>query len=149
MIKVAIASDHAGFSLKESLKDWLSNNHYVVSDYGCHNNEIVDYPDYAKDVVDNIKSSISDCGVLICGSGIGMSIAANRYIGICAALCHNEDTARLSREHNNANIICLGALFVSVKSAQRMLKVFFNSNFTGGRHTTRVKKLDNLGQNNV
>ncbi|MBQ4874937.1 MAG: ribose 5-phosphate isomerase B [Rickettsiaceae bacterium H1] len=144
MIRIAIASDHAGFSLKKALKDWLTENHYTIYDYGCHSNEIVDYPDYVYDVLDDTISLRSDYGVLICGSGVGMSIAANRYPKTRAALCYSARLAKLAREHNNANIICLGSVFTSVRLAQEILKTFFTAKFTGGRHELRVKKLESL-----
>ena len=145
MLKVAIASDHAGFSLKVVLKDWLNRNHYTVFDHGCHNNEIVDYPDLVKDVICDVKDEIVDCGILICGSGIGMNIAANRFRGIRAALCHNIEAARLARDHNKANVICLGSVITDPPSTLEILKVFFKTQFSGGRHELRIKKLDNLG----
>lgn len=145
MIRIAVASDHAGFSLKSALKDWLTQNHYTVYDYGCYSNEIVDYPDCVRDVVQDVQGAVSNCGVLICGSGIGMSMAANRCKNIRAALCYNKEVAKLAREHNDANVICLGAVLTSVQSAQEMLKIFFNTKFAGGRHESRVKKLDCMG----
>ena len=144
MIKVSISSDHAGFSLRMAIKGWLTENHYTIFDYGCSANEIVDYPDYVKGVLNDTRDAISDYGILICGSGIGMSIAANRYANIRAALCYNTEIARLAREHNNANVICLGAIFTSISLAREMLKAFLNTEFTGGRHKIRVQKLENL-----
>lgn len=145
MIRISIASDHAGFALKLTLKSWLTNNHHTVYDYGCHSNELVDYPDYVKDVIEDVKDSVCDYGVLVCGSGVGMSIAANRYSDVRAALCYNAEVARLAREHNDARIICLGSLFADVQVAQEVLRAFFNAEFMGGRHEIRVKKIEIKG----
>ncbi len=147
MLRVAIASDHAGFSLKMVVKEWMTRNHYTIFDNGCHNNEIVDYPDFVKGVISDIKDNIVDYGVLICGSGIGMSMAANRFVGIRAALCHTVDAARLARDHNNANVICLGSVLTEPALTLEILKAFFKTEFSEGRHTLRTQKLDQLGGN--
>ncbi len=144
MVKVTIASDHAGFILKNTIKDWLISNQHSVHDKGCDRNEVVDYPDYVHGVVHDVRNKIADYGILICGSGAGMSITANRYSNIRAVLCYNTEIARLAREHNNANIICLGAIFTGVKDAQEILNSFLHSNFTGGRHESRLEKLESL-----
>ncbi len=143
MKKVAIACDRAGIKLKNFLIQQM-NEEVEFLDLGTNSEEPVDYPDYAKKVVKNILEGIVDFGVLICGTGIGMSIAANRYRGIRAGLCHNSLEARLTREHNNANILCLGARIIGEECALENLKVFLNTKFASGRHLRRVEKLDEI-----
>lgn len=143
MKKIAIASDRAGLELKNYIIQEL-NGQYNFEDLGTNSQEPVDYPDYALKVVNKILNNTSDCGILICGTGIGMSIAANRYKGIRASLCHNSLEAKLTREHNNANILCLGGRIIGKECALENVKVFLTTNFAGGRHTNRVKKLDSL-----
>ncbi|MBR2141289.1 MAG: ribose 5-phosphate isomerase B [Rickettsiales bacterium] len=143
MKKIAIACDRAGVELKKFLIDHLDGD-YVLEDLGTNSQDPVDYPDYAKKVVNKILNKEADCGVLICGTGIGMSISANRYKGIRAALCHNSLEAKLTREHNNANILCMGARIIGTETALENLKVFLNTDFTGGRHVRRVEKIDEL-----
>lgn len=143
MKKVSIACDRAGIKLKNFLIQQL-NKEVEFLDLGTDSNEPVDYPDFAKKVVKNILNGISDFGVLICGTGIGMSIAANRYKGIRAGLCHNSLEARLTREHNNANILCLGARIIGEECALENLKVFLNTEFASGRHLRRIEKLDEV-----
>ncbi len=138
---IAIASDHAGFALKETLKAELAAAGYVPLDLGAYSEESVDYPDFGHAMADAIKAGKATCGVLICGSGIGISIAANRHNHIRAALCHSEETARLSREHNDANVLVLGARIVSEEIAKSALQAFLTTPFAGGRHAGRVSKL--------
>ncbi|MBM5782902.1 MAG: ribose 5-phosphate isomerase B [Pelagibacterales bacterium] len=139
--KIFIASDHAGFELKQFLINELPNLDIKVSDLGCNSaTESFDYPDYAKKLVSEIKEE-SDFGILICGSGIGISIAANRFDHIRAALCHNTKSAKLSRAHNNSNVIVIGARFIKSKSALAMVKAFLTTKFEDGRHRKRVEKL--------
>lgn len=142
MKKIAIASDRAGLELKTYIINELKEQ-YDFDDLGTNNQDPVDYPDYAIKVVDKILSGHSEFGILICGTGIGMSIAANRHKGIRAGLCHNSLEARLTREHNDANILCLGGRMIGKECALENVKVFLTTNFTGGRHTNRIKKLDN------
>ncbi len=142
MKKIAIASDRAGLELKNYILQELSKQ-YSFEDLGTYNQEPVDYPDYALKVVNKILDKSSEFGILICGTGIGMSIAANRHKGIRASLCHNSLEARLTREHNDANILCLGGRIIGKECALENVKVFLTTDFTGGRHTNRVKKLDN------
>lgn len=142
MKKIAIASDRAGLELKNYILQELSKQ-YSFEDLGTYNQEPVDYPDYALKVVNKILDKSSEFGILICGTGIGMSIAANRHKGIRASLCHNSLEARLTREHNDANILCLGGRIIGKECALENVKVFLTIDFTGGRHTNRVKKLDN------
>jgi len=137
--KILIASDHAGFSLKNFLIQELVKLGYKPVDLGCDSAEkSVDYPDYAKKLC---KKLTDEFGILICGSGIGISIAANRFNHIRAALCHNTKSAKLSRAHNDANVLCLGARFTKEKSALAITKAFLASKFEGGRHEQRVAKL--------
>lgn len=142
MKKIAIASDRAGLELKTYIINELKEQ-YDFDDLGTNNQDPVDYPDYAIKVVDKILSGHSEFGILICGTGIGMSIAANRRKGIRAGLCHNSLEARLTREHNDANILCLGGRMIGKECALENVKVFLTTNFAGGRHTNRIKKLDN------
>ncbi len=139
---VAIASDHGGFALKKHLVVFLGKNGHQVVDHGCPDEASVDYPDYAALVVQDILAKKADFGILVCGTGIGMSIAANRHAGIRAALVHREEYAKLAREHNDANIICLGGRFLAAAEAERLVTVFLSTPFEGGRHERRVKKLD-------
>ena len=139
--KICIASDHAGFSIKEYVKDYFISNKISIIDLGPHENKSVDYPDFAKKVGNRLKNKKSDVGILICGSGTGMAITANKIKGIRAALCYNLSSTRLSRLHNNANIIALGARLTKKKDILKLLKVFLNTKFEGGRHLRRVKKI--------
>lgn len=138
---IAIGADHAGFELKRVLKDELAGLGYSVSDLGTDDNESVDYPDFARSVAAEVSSGRMERGVLICGSGIGMSIAANRHPGVRAALCHDEESARLAREHNDANILVMGARSIGEEQAKACLRIFLETEFEGGRHARRVAKL--------
>ena len=139
--KVCIASDHAGFKLKENIKDFLISKNISIIDLGPKNENSVDYPDYAKKVSGRIKANKSDIGILVCGSGTGMAICANKIRSIRAAVCYNIKSTRLSRLHNNANIICLGSRLTKKKVALKFVSIFFNTKFDGGRHMKRVKKI--------
>lgn len=139
---VAIASDHAGVVLKETLKAQLLALGFLPEDMGAHSKDSVDYPDYAEKLCKCILSKKAARGVLICGSGIGMSIAANRHKGIRAALCRSVQDAELSRQHNNANVLCLGERSTSAEDAKDILKRFLSTNFEAGRHEARVNKMD-------
>ena len=139
--KICIASDHAGFEIKEHIKDVLINNDISVIDLGPVNNNSVDYPDYAKKVRNRIKAKRSDIGILVCGSGTGMAISANKSKDIRAAVCYNSKSTYLSRAHNNANIICLGARMTNKKTIINNVKIFLKTKFEGGRHLKRIKKL--------
>ncbi|WP_086290774.1 ribose 5-phosphate isomerase B [Campylobacter devanensis] len=139
--KIYIASDHAGYEAKMQVKSILENMGVLVIDLGTDNaKNSVDYPDFAALVANSIKSN-DEFGVLICGSGIGISIAANRFSHIRCALCHNSTLARLSREHNDANVLCFGARVVGAEVIKDMVEVFFTTEFSGGRHEKRVEKL--------
>ena len=139
--KICIASDHAGFEIKEHIKDVLINNDISVIDLGPVNNNSVDYPDYAKKVRNRIKAKRSDIGILVCGSGTGMAISANKSKDIRAAVCYNSKSTYLSRAHNNANIICLGARMTKKNTIVNNIKIFLKTKFEGGRHIRRIKKL--------
>ena len=145
-IRVFLGADHAGFQMKEALKAQLLAAGHRVEDLGCHSEERVDYPDYAAAVGRAVTADPGSFGVLVCGSGIGISIAANKIPGVRAALAHDETTARLSREHNDANILCLGARTTGGETASAALTVFLATPFAGGRHAGRVEKIGRLEQ---
>tara|TARA_B100000886_G_scaffold258042_1_gene183082 strand:+ start:833 stop:2524 length:1692 start_codon:yes stop_codon:yes gene_type:complete len=140
--KIAIASDHAGYQLKEKIKLNLEDNGYGVLDLGTNSEEAVDYPDYGKSLAQNILKGNVKRGIALCGTGIGISIAANRYSGIRAALCNNEEMAIQARKHNNANIIALGARSIDFQCASKCVDAFLNTDFEGERHTNRVNKIE-------
>ena len=139
--KICISSDHAGFKLKESIKDFLINKNISIIDLGPINEDSVDYPDYAKKVSNRVKSKKSDIGILVCGSGTGMAISANKIKGIRAAVCYNLKSTRLSRQHNDANIIAIGSRLTKKNTALQLVSVFLRTKFEGGRHLRRVKKI--------
>jgi ribose 5-phosphate isomerase B len=132
MPKIAIGSDHAGFEYKESLKDWLISNGYETKDFGTFSQESADYPDFAHPVSDAVETKQFDFGVLVCGSANGVAIVANKHQGIRAAICWNEELASLSRQHNNANVVCLPARFISYELAVKITDRFLHENFEGG-----------------
>ncbi len=138
---VVIASDHAGVKLKKKIINLLSKKDFKVKDFGTDSDERVDYPDYAKHVTESIEEGFTEKGILICGTGIGMSIAANRSTDIRAALCLNETMATKSREHNNANILVLGSKITEDKLSLKMVDIFLNTKFDGGRHSKRLAKI--------
>ena len=138
--KIFLASDHAGFDLKEDIKKFLINKKKNISDLGPKNKDSVDYPDFAHKLSKKIKSD-SEFGVLICGSGMGMVMAANKHKNIRAALCYSPKSAKLCREHNNANVISIGARLTKKKVALECVNIFLKTKFMGGRHLKRVKKI--------
>ncbi len=138
---IAVASDHAGFDLKELLKRDLQQAGHDVLDLGTNSTESVDYPDFGKAMAEAIASGRAERGVLVCGTGIGISIAANRHPQVRAALVHDVTSARLSREHNDANVIAFGQRLIGVEAAREALKIFLATKFEGGRHVGRVAKL--------
>ncbi len=146
-MKIAIGSDHAGFWLKEALKEFLKNSEYEVKDFGTDSLESVDYPDFAFAIGRAVSDGQFDFGVLICGTGVGMSIAANKVKGIRAALCNDLYTARMSREHNDANILCMGGRVLGEDIAKEILKTFLTTGYSNGRHNRRVKKISNYEKN--
>ncbi len=139
--KVCIASDHGGYKLKEAIKDLLVDKKISILDLGPYNKRTVDYPDFAKKLSNRIKAKKSDIGILVCGSGTGMAISANKIKTIRAAVCYNLRSTILSRQHNNANIIALGARLTKKSLALKLVKVFLKTKFEGGRHLKRVKKI--------
>lgn len=146
-MKIAIGSDHAGFELKENLKKFLSYE-YDVLDVGTSSTESVDYPDFAKKVCELIIEKKVDLGILICGTGIGMSITANKFKDIYAALCYDTNTASLARRHNNANVLCLGGRTTMLNDAIEIVKTFLNSEFEGERHYRRYIKIKEIEHKN-
>ena len=136
-----IASDHAGYKLKEDIKNYLIDKKMSVFDIGPYNDNSVDYPDYAKKLGNRIKLKKSDVGILVCGSGTGMAISANKIKSIRAAVCYNTKSTRLSRQHNNANIMTLGSRLTKKNLSFKLVEIFFNTKFEGGRHLRRVKKI--------
>tara|TARA_B100001248_G_scaffold253875_1_gene231620 strand:- start:291 stop:743 length:453 start_codon:yes stop_codon:yes gene_type:complete len=138
---VCIASDHAGFNLKEDIKNFLVNKNVSIFDVGPYKNQSVDYPDYAKRLANRIRLKRSDVGILVCGSGTGMAISANKIRTIRAAVCYNLKSTRLSRQHNNANIITLGSRLTKKKLSLKLVEVFLKTKFEGGRHLRRIKKI--------
>ncbi len=138
---IAIGGDHAGFEYKIALVQWLKNKGLQVTDFGLHENKSVDYPDYAHPVALAVESGEVAFGILICGSANGVAITANKHQGIRAAICWGEELAELARKHNDANIICIPARFVRDGDAEKMLDIFMNTAFEGGRHQTRVGKI--------
>ncbi|WCR54149.1 MAG: Putative sugar phosphate isomerase YwlF [Wolbachia endosymbiont of Ctenocephalides orientis wCori] len=147
---ISIASDHAGCKLKSEVKSHLEALSYKVIDHGCaYEQEYVDYPDYAIKVAEDIINRKADYGILICGTGSGMSIAANRFYGVRAVLCNSVESAKLAREHNDANILCLGAKFTNLKLTKEIVKQFLETEFSKeSRHEERINKLDNAGSQN-
>ena len=141
MKKIFISSDHAGFKLKESIKDYLKNKKIKFEDLGPKDDSSVDYPDYAHKLSKILKKNKKTIGVLICGSGQGMIMTANKHKNIRAALCYNAKSTKLSRLHNDANIITLGSRLVSKKNAIKYLNIFLKTKFEGGRHKKRLKKI--------
>jgi ribose 5-phosphate isomerase B len=138
---IALGADHAGFLLKEDIKAWLTAHGHHVLDFGTDSREAVDYPDFAVRVAEAVGAGAAERGVLVCGTGIGMAIAANKMAGVRAAPCSDLDVARLSREHNDANILTLGARVVGSATATQMLETWLATDFAGGRHARRVAKL--------
>lgn len=139
--KIAIATDHGGFPVKAAAVSEIVDLGYEVLDLGTNGDESVDYPDYAQKLVDAIARGDASRGVLICGTGIGISIAANRHPGIRAALCYDDETAALSRQHNDANVLCMGGRKAEEPEIRSMVRIFLSTPFEGGRHARRVAKL--------
>jgi len=140
-LPVAIGSDHAGFDYKEQIKNFLSNHNVSFVDLGTLINESVDYPDYAHPVANAVENKEAAFGILICGSANGVAITANKHQDIRAALCWKTEIAALARQHNNANVICLPARFISIEEALEMVDIFMKTSFEGGRHENRVNKI--------
>ena len=141
MNNIVLASDHAGFKLKEEIKKFLIKKRNRVLDLGTKNTNSVDYPDFAHQLSKKMKTNNNRFGILICGSGIGMDMAANKHKYVRAALCYNVQSAKLSRQHNNANVMTIGARFTKKNIALKCVSTFIKTNFKGGRHLRRVKKI--------
>lgn len=141
-MKIAIGGDHAGFSYKKKIIEYLNSNGITILDVGPKNEESCDYPDFSHLVAKSVQKKEVDFGVLVCGSANGVAMAANKHNNIRAAICWNSEIASLAKTHNNANIICFPARFVSLDSVLRMIEVFIKKNFEGGRHLNRIKKID-------
>src|SRR5689334_17512198 len=140
-MKIAIGADHAGFSLKEKLRSQLAGEGHEVVDYGTNAESSCDYPDFAQPVARDVAAGRSDRGILVCSTGIGMAMAANKVDGVRAAPAMNEDEVHLTREHNDANVLTIGAKYVDEEQAMRMIHVFLETAFAGGRHARRVAKI--------
>lgn len=143
-MNIAIASDHAGFDLKNEIISLLQEQKFSIIDFGTDSNESVDYPDFAYAAAESVASAESDIAIIICGSGVGVSITANKVKGVRAANCFNEEMAALARQHNNANVLTLGSRFIEVNTAKNMVNTFINTDFEGGRHQRRVDKVHSL-----
>ena len=143
-MKIAIGADHAGFELKNQLGAALRNSGHEVCDFGTNSAESTDYPDYARQVAKAVAAGTAERGLLVCGSGVGMSIAANKVRGVRAALGVNIEEVRLSRAHNDANVLTMGARFIEPALANDLVKVFLETPFEGGRHERRVSKLSQM-----
>ncbi len=146
MNKLPIASDHAGFELKQELTKYLSAR-FEIKDYGCESCDSIDYPDYGFAAATAVSKGEFKRGILICGSGIGMSIVANKVNGVRAALCHCVEFAQLSRQHNNANILVLPGRFVSLELAKKIVDIWLATEFEGGRHQKRLEKIKSYEEN--
>jgi ribose 5-phosphate isomerase B len=144
---IGIASDHGGFEMKQFLIKKLRESEYEVNDYGTYSEESVDYPDYIHPIASDINAGKLEHGIILCGSGNGAQITANKYLNVRAALAWSEEQARLARAHNDANIISLPGRFVSFDQAWNMVRVFLNTKFEGGRHLRRVNKISQLKSN--
>ncbi len=141
-MKIAIGADHGGYSLKEILIEDLKTSGYDLEDLGTYSTDSVDYPDFSQKVCNQVTQGQADLGILICGTGIGMSIAANKHQGIRAALCGDVYSAKLTRQHNNSNVLCLGARVIGDELAKMIVHTWLDAEFEGGRHQGRIDKLE-------
>lgn len=141
-IKIAIGSDHAGFDMKQHLIEYLTKKQISVQDKGCYSSERADYPDYGHAVAIAVLNKEVDFGILMCGSGNGINMSANKHQGIRAALCWNSEIAALARQHNDANILVLPARYISESEAEKSIDLFLSEKFEGGRHQARIEKID-------
>jgi ribose 5-phosphate isomerase B len=142
--RIALGADHAGFRVKELIKKYLQEQGYAVEDLGTNSEASVDYPDYGRAVAERVASGGAELGILVCGTGIGMSMTANKVPGIRAASAHDAFTARMAREHNDANVLTLGGRVVDDATAIEIVRLFLNGQFAGGRHQQRVDKINEL-----
>ena len=143
-MKLGIASDHGGFKLKEIIREYLESKEYKIIDYGTKSDQSVDYPDYAEKISKGIQEGEVDLGIAICGTGIGISIACNKFKGIRAAHCTDAFSARAARQHNNANILCMGDRITGVEIAKDLVDNFLSADFQAGRHERRINKIAEL-----
>jgi len=143
-MKIALASDHRGFRAKERVKELLAHGGYEVRDFGCDTLESCDYPDYAVPASRAVAAGECDRAILVCGTGLGMSIAANKVRHVRAALCHDELTAQFSRKHNDANALCLPADLIGEQLMRLIVEMWLTTDFEGGRHTRRIEKIDHI-----
>lgn len=141
MIKVGLASDHAGFELKEFAKEWLSSNGYEFVDFGAFSTESVDYPDFAHKLAKAVAEGECSCGIAVCGTGNGISMALNKHQDIRAALCWSKEIAEMARLHNNANILVMPGRFIDNNTAKEIIEIYFKTEFEGGRHQKRIDKI--------
>ncbi len=146
---IAIGCDHGGFELKEEVIKYLKEKEIEVKDFGAYSTDRVDYPLIAKEVAKSVQSKECEYGILICRSGLGMSIVANKFKGIRCTPCYNEETARFSKMHNNANVLSLGADYVAVSEAIRIVRMWLATEFEGGRHETRVNMISDIENENM
>jgi ribose 5-phosphate isomerase B len=140
-VKIAVGSDHAGFELKQIIIEHLSERNMNYEDFGTNCLDSVDYPDYAKKVAEEVNSKELIMGILVCGSGQGMAMTANRFKNVRAAICHNSDVAKVTRQHNDANVLCLGSRFIDMSEAIKCVDVFLSTEFEGERHLKRINKI--------
>ncbi len=148
-MKIGLGCDHAGWEIKENLKPFLEGLGHQIEDFGTDSQDSVDYPDYALPVAKAVAKGALDRGILICGTGIGSSMVANKVPGIRAALCHDTYTAQMSRSHNDANILCLGGRVIDKQLARTVVEVWLNTPFSGGRHAGRLKKIEGIEKKGV
>lgn len=141
MDKIIIGADHAGFSLKEAVKPYLADRNFVITDVGTHSDEPVDYPDFGFRVAEKVASGEFERGILVCGSGVGMTVVANKYPGVSAVFCLDEETARLSRMHNDTNILVLAGRRTDSDTAKNIIGTWLSTSFEGGRHQRRLDKI--------
>ena len=147
--RIAIGADHAGFAVKQAIKKHLEQAGYNVDDVGTESEESVDYPEFARTVAEKVAGGMAQLGVLVCGTGMGMAIAANKVPGIRAAVAHDKMTARLAREHNDANVLTLGARVVDPSQAVEIVREFLDAQFAGGRHQRRIDKIAEMDQERI
>ncbi len=138
---IALGADHAGYAYKDALGQYLQEKGYTIKDFGTHGPDSVDYPDFGHAVANAVQKGEVACGILFCGSGVGVCMAANRHEGVRAAICWENEIARLSRQHNNANVICMPARFIALEYAKQLTDTFLSTEFEGGRHQRRVDKI--------
>jgi ribose 5-phosphate isomerase B len=143
-MRIAVGSDHRGYQLKDKIRAMLESKGHEVADVGTEGSESVDYPDFACVVAEKVRDREVDRGVLICGTGIGMAITANKFRGVRAAPCADEVSAELSRRHNDANVLCLSGDMLSLRAAERIVEVWLSTDFEGGRHARRIQKIEEI-----